>query len=602
MRLPRPPRAPSTAVPRRDDGSTTPPHTVDGVPTMGAAAALRPPAGNQGHQVTPTPRATTPATAPTTMPSPSALSVDLPPAPGHAFPRSVHDAASTAGTEHQVVALAAETSIGLGPEALLTIPPVPIAPRFHMPVIACLGALIGMIGLVSLPWVGGAATTPYGDAPVWAKATLGAAFFALGALTLLAMIGDLSLTRWLVAVWAFLGTIGTAYARSSSVSASTWILASLLALFCWGIVGINNAWRGIWSSSRRNALNLTVLWAAFGIILISGQALPEATRQAAALGVAGLFLTPWGACVAGWGLRKIADTTRTRLDSSKVAFALASAALGAAVIWHRGPIPHLEVAGMALSLHDLARWLLCAGLALYTARHPQLQRPELVRLGTALVIAALLFIALGERFSLVLLVCVAAAIGATVWGVRRVALPLLILGFAGVGIAFILNACGAELALSRLSETIMPRNPELSRARFALITAGWTGLGGIHVERLSAQSVTDYAISTIALNYGRLGLILVLAITALQICLLFVASARITDLPCRLLALTSAANIGIQALLPLLAMAGWAPYGGIPWCLAARGIASLLLQTLASAGILGAISVRKVEETSHAAA
>ncbi|NMC34281.1 MAG: hypothetical protein GYA36_17770 [Veillonellaceae bacterium] len=393
--------------------------------------------------------------------------------------------------------------------------------------------------------------------------------------------------------------LGTVYARSATVPWQALLFALLLSGFAYSIVSINRAWRGIWRGVRRNSLNLTVMWASLGLILIVGHSLPDAQRQAVALAALGLFLTPWGAHWAGWGLRLLAATRESRLDWGKALFmAGLLAGLGSAV-GHRGPIPHVQAAGMTLPLHDVMRWLVTAAFTLYVARRPVLDRRMQITLTAAFGLVSALFFASGERYSVVLVLLVTAVVGVSTWGLRRT-LPsvalLMLLGLVGV---LILGKFGHTLPQDRLAAAVGMRaqNDEIQRARLALSTSGWSGVSGVHLERMSFQSVTDYALSSLALNYGRLGLGLALAITFVQICLLFLSTAQLDKAASRLLGLALVANIGVQATLPILAMTPFpAPYGGIPWALAARSVGQVVLQTLASAALTGAVPPQQIEE------
>ena len=472
--------------------------------------------------------------------------------------------------------------------------PEGLSRQFRFPRRHCLVTACAAVGLVVTAMLSGEPSLPYGEASVAIKVVTGFLFVGLGALLLLSVALDLRGTGALAATWVVLGVVATAYARSAAVSWRIWLFAGLLGAFVHGVIGINRAWKGIWSGTRRNSLNLSLIWACFGLILIVGYSLAHAQRQGLALAGMGLFLTPWGARLAGWGLRKLALTTQGRLDWGKALFAggVCTMVVGAAL--HRGALPHVLTAGMTLPLHDVARWLVSGAFAVYIARRPHLDRRTLAVVLLAFSVIAVLYLGVGERYSIVLLLLVTSVVAASVWGIQRTAVPFACLVIAGFCCALVLAKMGTRLPLERMTGAVgATQNQEISRAKLALATAGWTGISGAHTARLSFQSVTDYAVSTIALNYGRIGLLFALTITFVQICLLFVSSAQLPNATCRLLALSLVANVAVQALLPVLAMTPWpVPYGGIPWCLAARSIGQLALQLCASAAIIGAVHSR----------
>lgn len=470
---------------------------------------------------------------------------------------------------------------------------------FRFPWRSCLLAVGCVVGLVVSPFVAGGYNPGYGSAAVEAKIALGFAFTGLGVLVLAALACDLRPAGGLLAAWVLVGVLGTIYARSATVPWQALVFALLLSGFVYSIVGINRAWRGIWRGVRRNSLNLTAMWASLGLVLIAGHSLPDAQRQALALAGMGLFLTPWGAHWAGWGLRFLAATTERRVDWGKALFALGLLAGLCGAIWHRGPLPHVQVAGMTLPLHDVMRWLVTAAFALYVARRPVLDRRRRVTLIAAFSLVSILFFASGERYSVVLVLLVTAVVAVSTWGLRRTLPSVVFLLFLGLLGVLILGQFGHTLPRDRLAAAVgmKAQNDEVQRARLALATSGWSGISGVHLERMSLQSVTDYALSALALNYGRLGLSLALAITFVQICLLFLAAAQLDKAPSRLLGLALVANIGVQATLPILAMTPFpAPYGGIPWALAARSVGQVGLQILASAALTGAVPAQQLEE------
>lgn len=450
---------------------------------------------------------------------------------------------------------------------------------------------IGVMALLPFLW---RSNIPYGTSPVILRIAAGCALLFLGSGAVAAAIADRpGAARW-VAAWTGFGIIATAYARGGTLFLSALALAAALGALSFAVVRSNRAWRGFWFPSRRKALTLGFIWAAFGIMVVLGASLPGALRQSAVLAMATPLLTPWGARVLGALLRALASTTRGALDSGLIIYLLTVALLVAGGAFRQGgTIPHVPIAGgFTLSLHDIARWAISIAFALYVARRPVLDKWMRNRLFVALGILTILFLWIGERYSLLLMGAAVSVVATTVWGIRRTTGPVAFLLMIGMLVALSLSRLGEDLPQERLRIAIgASENAELNRARLALRTAGWTGISGAHLERLSMQSVTDYAVSAIALNYGRLGLFFAIMLTFTQVMLLYVASAQLRDVPARLLSLALVSNIGLQALLPILALTPWPiPYGGVPWCIAARSTTQLLLQVSATSAIIGAVS------------
>lgn len=472
--------------------------------------------------------------------------------------------------------------------------------QFHWPIVPLLLGAIAIAILVVLPslWH---SNIPYGSSPVLLRIGAGCALLFLGCGSVMATLADRpGAARWMAA-WTAFGIVATAYARGGTLFLSALAMAAALGVLALALAHSNRAWRGFWFPSRRNALNLTFVWATFGIMVVLGASLSGALRQAAALGLAAPFLTPWGARILGTLLRTLAATTRGALDTGVILYLLTVALLVVGSIFHRGgAIPHVPIAGgLTLSLHDLARWSVTIAFALYVARRPVFDKWMRNRLFIAIGVIGALFLRIRERYSLLLMGAALGIVAATVWGIRRTAGPLIFLLVMGVGVAVALGRTGEDLPQERLRIAVgAAHNAELNRAKLAIRTAGWTGISGAHLERLSIQSVTDYAVSAIALNYGRLGLFFTIVLTFTQVMLLYVASAQLRDVPARLLALALVSNIGLQALLPILALTPWPiPYGGVPWCIAARSTTQLLLQVGATSAIIGAVSGQDRGET-----
>lgn len=471
-----------------------------------------------------------------------------------------------------------------------------VQPRvsFCWPIAALLTGVVSAGVLLVLPFLW-RSNIPYGASPVSLRIGAGCLLLLLGTGAVLATVADLPRAHRWVAAWVAFGIVATAYARGGTLALPALALAVALGGMAIAILGANRAWKGFWFPSRRNALNLNFIWATFGVMVVVGASLSGALRQAAALGLCAPFLTPWGARLLGALLRGLAATTRGALDWGIAIYGLTVLMLAAGALYRpAGAIPHIPIAAgeFTISLHDLARWSITIAFALYVARRPVFDRWMRNRLFVALGVVGGLILLLRERYTLVLLGAALSVIATTVWGLRRTALPVLLLLLMGLGVAVILGRSGERLPQQRLQIAIgSAENAELNRARLAIRTAGWTGISGAHLERLSVQSVTDYAVSAIALNYGRLGLLFAILVTFCQVMLLYVASAQLRDVPARLVALAMVSNIGLQAVLPILALTPWPiPYGGVPWCIAARSNTQLVLQTLSSSAIIGAVS------------
>lgn len=475
-------------------------------------------------------------------------------------------------------------------------------PRFRMPVLHMLLALAAVVGIIVMPLIF-KGNPPYGTAPVEPRVISGFVLLGLGVLMLLAIALDHPKAPMLAGLWATFGVAATAYARSAVLHLAPAVFALALGLHAYALGSINRSWKGFWLASRRNTLTLTCIWADFGVILILGASQMGAMRQAIPLVLMTFFLTPWGARALGSMLRRLALTAMGPVDASKILYACGVLLLvcGCVLRYLRGDDlrPHLAIMdGVSWAPHDMSRWLFTTAFAMYLARHPQLDRWMRNRIFVALAVIVLLYVGLGERYAILLLLAASSVLALTVWGIRSSVIPLVALGIAGLALVLLLSQFGIDLPQERFMVAAgKAQNLELERARLSLTTAGWTGISGVHFERLSSQSITDYAVSSTALQYGRGGLLFAMLVTLAQISYLFVASSQLREIPTRLLALSLVSNIALQAVLPLLSLTTWGiPFGGVPWCTVARSGLQLVLQAAATAAITGAISSQVIEE------